>query len=77
MMPLMAHLRTTKECFYILANLYEKKDPSQKRTLKKQQHTLNMEKDESISSFFSKISQTRDQIVAIGIAVDDDDMITS
>jgi hypothetical protein len=28
MMPLIAHLRTTNECFDALANLYEKKAPT-------------------------------------------------
>jgi hypothetical protein len=34
-----------------------------------------MGKDETISSFFSKIAQTRDQLVAIRVAVDDDDFV--
>jgi hypothetical protein len=75
MMPLIAHLRTAKEFFDALANLYEKKAPTQKRTLKKQLCTLNMGKDETISTFFSKIAQTRDQLAAIGVAVDDDDLV--
>jgi len=76
MMPLIAHLRTAKECFDALTNLYEKKAPTQKRTLKKQLRTLKMGKDELISTF-SKITQTRDQLVAIGVAVDDDDLVQS
>ena len=32
--PVIAPLRTTKECFDALANLYEKNVPSQKRVLK-------------------------------------------
>ena len=75
MMPLIGHLRTTKECFDVLANLYEKKAPIQKRILKKQLCTLKMGKDETISTFFSKIAQTRDQLAAIGVAVDDDDLV--
>jgi hypothetical protein len=43
--------------------------------LKKQLCTLKMGKDETISAFFSKISQTRDQLAAIGVAVDDDDLV--
>lgn len=34
-----------------------------------------MEKDESVNSSFRKISQTRDQLLAIGINVDDDDLV--
>jgi hypothetical protein len=75
MMPFIAHLRTTKECFDALANLYEKKTPTQKRTLKKQLRTLKMGNDETISAFFSKIAQTRDQLATIGVAVDDDDLV--
>jgi hypothetical protein len=55
--------------------LYEKKAPTQKRTSKKQLRTLKMGKDETISAFFSKISQTRDQIATIGVAVDEDDLV--
>jgi hypothetical protein len=40
--------------------------------LKKQIRTLKMGNDESISAFFSKISQTRDQLATIGVTVDDD-----
>jgi hypothetical protein len=75
MMPLIGHLRTAKECSDALANLYEKKAPTQKRILKKQLRTLKMGKDETISVFFSKIVQTRDQLTAIGVVVDDDDLV--
>jgi hypothetical protein len=75
MMPLIGHLRTAKECFDALANLYEKKAPTQKRILKKQLRTLKMGKDETIVVFFSKIAQTEDQLTAIGVVVDDDDIV--
>jgi len=55
MMPLIGHLRTAKECFDALANLYEKKAPTQKRILKKQLRTLKMGKDDTVATFFSKI----------------------
>jgi hypothetical protein len=34
-----------------------------------------MEKDDSIASFFTKISQLRDQLLVIGIMIDDDDPV--
>jgi hypothetical protein len=43
--------------------------------LKKQLRTLKMGKDETIVVFFSKIAQTRDQLTAIGVVVDDDDLV--
>jgi hypothetical protein len=58
-----------------LANLFEKKAPTQKRILKKQLCTLKMEKDDTIATFFSKIAQTKDQLIAIGVPIDDDDLV--
>ena len=34
-----------------------------------------MNKDEGVGPFFTKIAQARDQLIAIGIAVDDDDLV--
>jgi hypothetical protein len=75
MMPIIGHLRTTKDCFDALANLYEKKAPTQKRILKKQLRTLKMGKDDTVATFFSKIAQIKDQLIAIGVPVDDDDLV--
>jgi hypothetical protein len=75
MMTPIAHLRIEKEYFDCLSNLYEKKAPTRKRTLKKKLRTLNMGNDETISALFSKIAQTRDHLAAIGVAVDDDDLV--
>ena len=74
-MPDITALKTAKECFDTLANLYEKKAPSQKRVLKKRLRTLKLNKDEGVGSFFTKIAQVRDQLIAIGITVDDDDLV--
>ena len=68
-------LKTAKECFDILTNLYEKKAPIQKRPLKKKLWNLKMDKDETVASFFTKISQVRDQLTSIGVVVDEDDLI--
>ena len=74
-MPVIAPLRIAKECFDALANLYGKKAPTQRRALRKQLRSLKMEKDETITTFFSKISQIRDQLMGIGDKVDDDDLV--
>jgi hypothetical protein len=55
--------------------LYEKKASSQKRVLKNKLRTLKMEKDDTVASFFTKISQIRDQLLVIGIPIDDDDLV--
>ena len=73
--PNITTLKIAKECFDTLANMYEKKAPSQKIVLKKRLRTLKFNKDEGVGSFFTKIAQVRDQLIAIGIAVDDDDLV--
>ena len=75
LIPNITSLKTAKECYDTLVNLYEKKAPSQKRFLKKRLRTLKLNKDESVDSFFSKIAQARDQLIAIGITIDDDDLV--
>ena len=74
-MPTITPLNIAKECFDTLTNLYEKKAPSQKRVLKKRLRTLKMNKDEGVGPFFTKVAQVGDQLTAIGIAVDDDDLV--
>ena len=74
-MPNITKLKNAKECFDTFTNLYEKKAPSQKRALKKRLRTLKLNKDEGVGSFFTKIAQVRDQLIAIGITVDDDDLV--
>ena len=74
-MPIITPLKIAKECFETLVKLYKTKVTSQKRLLKSQLRSLNMEKDESVKSFFTKISHLKDQLLAIGVSVDDVDLI--
>ena len=68
-------LSTPKECFDALADLHGQKIHTQKRVLKRQLHTMKWEKNDSVATFFSRISQVKDQLVAIGEPVADDDMV--
>ena len=49
LMPVITTLKTEKECLNTLTNIYEKKAPTQKRTLKKKLWNMNMEKDEIVA----------------------------
>ena len=53
LMPNITSLKTAKDCFDTLMNLYEKKAPSQKRVLKKRLRTLKMNEDEGVGPFFT------------------------
>ena len=56
MMPLLQPLATAKECMNALSKLYDTNAPSLKKSLKKQLHTIKMDKNETVASFFSRIS---------------------
>jgi len=43
--------------------------------LKSKLYTLKVEKDDTVASFSTKISQISDQLAAIGVNVDDDDLV--
>lgn len=74
-MSIITPLKTTKECYDTLVKLYETKATSQKRLLKSQLRSLKMESDESVNSFFTKISNLKDKLLAIGVSTDDDDRV--
>ena len=75
LMLVITPLKTTKECFETLMNIYEKKAPTQKRALKNKLRNMKMEKDETVASFFKNISQVKDQIVSIGVNMNEYDIL--
>jgi hypothetical protein len=74
-MPRMTSLMNSNECMDTLVNLYEKKAQGQKRTLKHKLKYLKMEKGELVSSFYTRIAQIRDQLLVIGVIVDDENVV--
>ena len=72
MMPFLQPLATTKECMDALSKLYDTDVPSLKRTLKKQLHTIKMDKNETVASFFSRISQLKEQLLVVGAKTEED-----
>ena len=74
-MSVITPLKIKKECFNTLTKIYEKKAPTQKRDLKNKFCNMNMEKDETVSSFFTNISQVKDQLVSLSVEMDEDDLL--
>ena len=58
-----------------LSKLFDTNAPSQKRSLKKQLHSIKMAKNEIVASFFSRISQLKEQLLAVGAQTEEDDFI--
>ena len=59
LMTVITPMKTKNEWFETLTNLYEKKDPTQKRVLKNKLHNMNMERDETIASLYTNISHVK------------------
>ena len=75
MMPLLQPLATAKECMDAFSRLFDTDAPSLKRTLKKQLHTIKMDKNETVASFFSWISQLKEQLLAVFALTKEDDFV--
>ena len=65
LIPHVSSLRTPKEMFDTLSRLYKGKNINQKMTLRTQLKNVNMQDPESIQSYFTRVSQLREQIEAI------------
>ena len=68
-------LKTAKECYDALIKLFETKILSRKRALKGKLRNVKMMKNATIATFFTKISQLKDQLAAVGENVEDDDPV--
>ena len=58
-----------------LRNLFENENPSRIIALKDQLRQCKFKRDDSISTFFVKLSQIRDQLAAIGETIPDREMV--
>lgn len=75
MIHIISPLKTAKECYNALIKLFETKILSRKRALKGKLRNVKMMKNATIATFFTKISQLKDQLAAIGENVEDDVLV--
>src|SRR5271156_908377 len=65
-----------RQCYY-LSNLYESKNSSRKVALRSQIRAMYFTKSESITSYFSKLKQLKDQLKAIDAPMDEDELCST
>jgi hypothetical protein len=75
LIPYVSSKKTPKEMFDALNKLYEGKNINQKMNLRTQLKNTRMQKGESIQEYFSRISQFKEQLEAIGDTIDEDELI--
>ena len=71
LVPHVSSLKTPKQMFDALSRLYEGKNINRKMTLRTQLKNVKMQDSESIQSYFTRVSQIREQIEAIGDSVEE------
>jgi hypothetical protein len=67
--------KTPKEMFDSLRKLYEGKNINRKMNLRSQLKNTKMQKGEMIQEYFSRISEIKEQLKAIGDTIDEDEFI--
>jgi hypothetical protein len=75
LIPYVSSKKTPKEMFDALTRLYEGKNINRKINLRAQLKNTRMPKGEMIQEYFSRISEFKEQIEAIGYTIDEDELI--
>jgi hypothetical protein len=71
-----SELKKSKEMFYSLTRLHESNNTSRKLTQRHQLKNVMLKKSDTISTYFMKISQIKDELEPIGDLVDDAYLVT-
>ena len=75
LIPYVSSKKTLKEMFDVLNRVYKGKNINRKMNLRTQRKNTRMQKGESIQEYFSRISQFKEQLEAIGDTIDEDELI--
>jgi hypothetical protein len=75
LIPYVSSKNTPKEMFDALTRLYEGKNINRKMNLRTQLKNTRMQKGEIIQEYFSRISEFKEQLEAIGDTIDEDKLI--
>jgi hypothetical protein len=75
LLPRIANLKTTYEMYDALKNMFESTNTLRALTLKSQLQNIKMTKDDTVATFFMKISEIRDQLGAIGETISDRELV--
>jgi putative lipoic acid-binding regulatory protein len=73
--PYISHLDSSKKMYDSLTNIFSVKNIGQVMSLKNELHDMKMNDDESITSYFVRISQLRDQLQSIEEIISEKDLV--
>jgi hypothetical protein len=73
--PHVSSLTTPKQMFDALSRLYEGKNINRKTTLRTQLKNVKMQSSETIQSYFTRVSQIKEQLEAIGDTIEEAELV--
>jgi hypothetical protein len=77
LIPYVSSKKIPKEMFDSLSKLYKGKNINRKMNLRSQLKNTKMQKGEMIQEYFSRISEIKVQLKAIGDTIDEDEFVTT
>ena len=65
LIPHVSFLKAPKAMFHAMTKLFEGKNINQKMTLRNQLKNVNIQNEETIQSYFTRVSQIKEQLEAV------------
>jgi hypothetical protein len=75
LIPHLVEKKTAKEMWDALKNLFEVKKENRNVALKAKLHDTNMGKEESFSSYLTRVAQVKDELAAVGEVITDYELV--
>jgi hypothetical protein len=75
LIPHVAEKQSAKEMFKALVDLFQSDNLNRKMILRNKLRSIQMSRSDNVTSYFMRITQTHDQLAAIGEKVDDVELV--
>ena len=75
LIPHLAEKKTAKEMWDALKNLFEAKNENRKMALKAKLHDTKMGKEESVSSYLTRVAQVKYEMAFVGEFITDSELV--
>jgi hypothetical protein len=75
LIPHLAEKKIAKEMWDALKNLFEAKNENRKMALKAKLHDTKMGKEESVSSYLTRVAQVKDELAVVGEVITDFELV--
>ena len=75
LIPQVSSKQTLKEMYDALSKMYEGRNTDRKRNLRSQLKSTELSQGESIQDYFTRVSQFKEQLEAIIVSLDEDEIV--